>query len=194
MKIGVFGGLFDPPHVGHLIIAQHVLEEFRLQQILFVPSGNPPHKTDYSSYDIRYAMTELAAKDNEMFATSDVERTFTDKTYTIEVIRKLRKESNDEFYLMIGSDQWQEIETWKDPDELFRECRVVVMRRPNHEISKEARFFDRVMISTAPLIDISSTMIRTRIRKGLSVRYMLKSAVYDYIKTNDLYGAQLLRH
>lgn len=187
MKTGVFGGLFDPPHVGHLIIAQHVLEEFHLQQIFFVPSGNPPHKTDYSRYENRYAMTELAVKDNEMFSTSDIERTFTEKTYTIEVIRQLRRECDDEFYLMIGSDQWQEIETWKDPEELFRECRVVVMRRPNYEISKEARFFDRVMVSTAPLIDISSSMIRTRIRKGLSVRYMLKSAVYDYIRTNDLY-------
>jgi nicotinate-nucleotide adenylyltransferase len=188
MKTGVFGGLFDPPHIGHLIIAQHVLEEFRLQKILFVPSGNPPHKTDYSRYDDRYTMTGLAVEDNEMFTASDVERAFTDKTYTIEVIRRLHKETNDELYLMIGSDQWQEIETWKDPEELFRGCRVVVMRRPNYDISKEARFFDRIMVSTAPLIDISSTMIRARIRKGLSVKYLLKSAVYSYIKANGLYN------
>jgi nicotinate-nucleotide adenylyltransferase len=187
MKTGVFGGLFDPPHVGHLIIAQHVLEEFHLQKMLFVPSGNPPHKTDYSKYADRYAMTELAVEDNEMFVACNVERTFTEKTYTIEVIRRLHKETADELYLMIGSDQWHEIETWKDPDELFRECRVVVMRRPNYDVSKEARFFDRIMVSSAPLIDISSTMIRTRIKKELSVRYMLKPAVYNYIKTNGLY-------
>jgi len=187
VKIGVFGGLFDPPHIGHLIIAQHVLEEFHLQKILFVPSGNPPHKTDYSRYEDRYAMTELAVDDNEMFAANDIERTFTEKTYTIEVIRKLHAKTDDEFYLLIGSDQWHEIETWKDPEELFRECRVVVMRRPNSDISKEARFFDRIMVSTAPLIDISSTLIRTRIRKGFSVKYLLKPAVYGYVKTNGLY-------
>jgi nicotinate-nucleotide adenylyltransferase len=187
MRTGIFGGLFDPPHVGHLIIAQHVLEEFHLQKILFVPSGNPPHKTDYSKYEDRYAMTQFSVEDNEMFVVSDIERTFTDKTYTIEVIRRLHIDKDDELYLMIGSDQWHEIETWKDPEELFRECRVVVMRRPNYDVSKEARFFDRIMVSTAPLIDISSTMIRTRIRKGLSVRYMLRPEVHNYITANDLY-------
>ncbi|UCG31182.1 MAG: nicotinate (nicotinamide) nucleotide adenylyltransferase [candidate division WOR-3 bacterium] len=187
MKVGVFGGLFDPPHTGHLIISQHVLEEFHLQKILFVPSGNPPHKMEYSPFENRYAMTQLAVEDNVSFAISDVERMFTDKTYTIEMIKELRKGTDDEFYLMIGSDQWLEIETWKDPEEIFRECRIVVMRRPHHEVKKEARFFDRVMVSNAPLIDISSTTIRSRIKKGLSVRYLLKQAVYDYIKTNNLY-------
>ncbi len=187
MKTGVFGGLFDPPHIGHLIIAQHVLEEFHLQRILFVPSGNPPHKKEYSPYEKRYAMADLAIKENERFVISDVERQMPDKTYTINVIRTLRQKTDDEQYLMIGSDQWLEIETWKEPEALFRECRVVVMRRPNYEISKESRFFDWIMISTAPQIDISSTMIRTRIQKGLSVRYLLEPAVYNYIKVNNLY-------
>jgi nicotinate-nucleotide adenylyltransferase len=187
MKLGIFGGLFDPPHIGHLIIAQHVLDEFHLQKTLFVPAGNPPHKTAYSPYEVRYAMTERAIADNDRFAMSDVERTFTDKTYTIEIIRKLRRETKAELYLMIGSDQWQEIETWKEPDELIRECRVVVMKRPHHEIRQESRFYDRVMISTAPLIDISSTRIRLRIQKGLSVRYLVKKEVREYIERNNLY-------
>jgi nicotinate-nucleotide adenylyltransferase len=187
MKIGVFGGLFDPPHIGHLIIAQHVFEEFHLNRILFVPSGNPPHKLKYSPYESRYAMTELAIAQNENFAMSDIEKRISETTYTIETIRALSKETNDELYLMIGSDQWLEIETWKDPEELFRECRIVVMRRPHQEIEKESRFFDRVMISAAPLIDISSTMIRSRIQKDLSVRYLVEPGVYEYIKQNNLY-------
>ena len=187
MKVGLFGGLFDPPHIGHLILTQHVLEEFHLEKLLFVPAGNPPHKRDYSPYETRYAMTELAIAENENFAMSDVEREIQDKTYTIDVVRALQQKTNNEFYLIIGSDQWLEIETWKDPEALFRECRVVVMRRPNYEISKESKFFDRIMVSTAPLIDISSTMIRARVRKGVSVRYLITLSVQEYITVNSLY-------
>ena len=187
MKIGVFGGLFDPPHIGHLIIAQHVFEEFHLNRILFVPSGNPPHKSNYSPYTDRYEMTGLAIAQNGDFAVSDIEKRISETTYTIETIKALREQTTDELYLMIGSDQWLEIETWKEPEELFRECRIVVMRRSHHEIRKESKFFDRVMISTAPLIDVSSTMIRSRIQKGLSVRYLVEPAVSDYIIQKELY-------
>ncbi len=187
MKSGVFGGLFDPPHIGHLIIAQHVFEEFHLHRVLFVPSGHPPHKSTYSAYHNRYEMTKLAISGNEHFALSDVERRISDTTYTIETIKALKEQTTDEPYLMIGSDQWLEIETWKDPEELFRECRIVVMRRSHHEIKKESKFFDRIMISTAPLIDISSTMIRSRIQKNLSVRYLVEPGVLEHIRQNNLY-------
>ncbi|MBE0433411.1 nicotinate (nicotinamide) nucleotide adenylyltransferase [candidate division WOR-3 bacterium] len=187
MKIGVFGGLFDPPHIGHLIIAQHVLDEFHLQGVIFVPAGNPPHKAGYSPYETRYAMTALAIEGNDRFAISDVERTFADKTYTVEIIKILRRDIEDELHLMIGSDQWQEIETWKDPDELFRECRVVVVRRPNYNVVEGSKFYDRITVSDAPLIDISSTMVRARIRRGVSVRYLVLPAVHEYITKNNVY-------
>jgi nicotinate-nucleotide adenylyltransferase len=187
MRIGVFGGLFDPPHIGHLIIAQHVTEEFHLERMLFVPAGNPPHKHQYSPYDTRYEMTGRAITGNEKFIISDVEKKIPDKTYTIEVIRALRERSDDELYLVIGSDQWLEIETWKDPEALFKECRIVVVRRPNYDISKESKFHDRIMTSTAPMIDISSTMIRARIAKNLSVCYLVTTSVEEYITQNNLY-------
>ena len=186
MKIGVFGGLFDPPHIGHLIIAQHVFEEFKLEKILFVPAGHPPHKSDFLPYQNRYEMTELAIGSNSSFSMSDIEKTMKDKTYTIEMIRQLRKGYED-LYLIIGSDQWLEIETWKDPEALFRECRIVVVRRPKSDIKKESRFFDRIMVSTAPMIDISSTMIRKRVQKGLSIRYLVTPEVASYIKSGNLY-------
>ncbi len=191
MKIGVFGGLFDPPHIGHLIIAQHVIEEFGLQQILFIPSGSPPHKTKYSPYEHRHDMAALAIAGNECFALSDIERRASGTTYTIETVRALSKESPDEMYLMIGADQLFEIENWKDPDLLFRECRVVVMKRPHHEIQKDQKFLDRIMISTAPMIDISSTMVRSRVEKGLSVRYFVTEEVRAYIERNNLYRTKL---
>jgi nicotinate-nucleotide adenylyltransferase len=187
MKVGIFGGLFDPPHVGHLIIAQHVLQEFGLDKILFVPAGNPPHKADYSPYQDRYTMTQLSISDNSDFSISDIERNIAEKTYTIEMIRELGQQMPDDLYLMLGSDQWREIETWKDPEALFRECRVVVVRRPHYDIEKESRFYDRIMISSAPLISISSTMIRSRIQKKLSVKYLVTPSVYNYIETNNLY-------
>ena len=187
MRVGVFGGLFDPPHTGHLIIAQHVTGEFHLEKMLFVPAGNPPHKHQYSAYDIRHEMTARAIAGNEKFAISDIEKKMPDKTYTIEVIKALRQEADEEFYLVIGSDQWLEIETWKDPEALFKECRIVVVRRPNYDISKDSRFYDRIMTSTAPMVDISSTMIRTRIEKNLSVRYLVTESVQEYITANNLY-------
>jgi nicotinate-nucleotide adenylyltransferase len=187
MKIGIFGGLFDPPHIGHLIITQHVLDEFHLEKILFVPAGNPPHKREYSPYETRHAMTEQALAENGNFAISNIEREIPDKTYTVDVIQALKQKTEDELYLLIGSDQWQEIETWKDPEALFRECRVVVMRRPNYDITKESRFFDRIMVSTAPLIDISSTMIRAKVRKDVSIRYLVTPSVQKYITENNLY-------
>ena len=187
MRVGVFGGLFDPPHIGHLIIAQHVTEEFHLERMLFVPAGNPPHKHHYSPYDTRYAMTELAIAGNDKFRISDIEKKMADKTYTIEVVKSLREDSGDELYLIIGSDQWREIETWKEPEALFKECRIVVVRRPHYEVSKEAKFYDRIMTSTAPMIDVSSTMIRARIQKKLSVRYLVTASVEEYITQNNLY-------
>jgi nicotinate-nucleotide adenylyltransferase len=187
MRAGVFGGLFDPPHIGHLIIGQHVTEEFHLEKMLFVPAGNPPHKHQYSPYNVRYEMTGRAITGNDKFDISDIEKKMPDKTYTIEVIKALHEKSDDELYLVIGSDQWLEIETWKNPEALFKECRIVVVRRPNYEISKEPRFYDRIMTSTAPMIDISSTMIRTRIKKNLSVRYLVSDSVLEYIIQNNLY-------
>jgi nicotinate-nucleotide adenylyltransferase len=115
-RVGIFGGLFDPPHIGHLIIAQAILDEFRLQKIMFVPAGNPPHKRAHSPYATRYHMTELAIRDNPQFTVSDIERHMSGKTYTVEVVAALRREVSGSPYLIIGSDQWKEIDTWKRPD------------------------------------------------------------------------------
>jgi nicotinate-nucleotide adenylyltransferase len=131
-------------------------------------------------------MTELAIANNKSFTISDIERRIEDKTYTIEVIRKLKK-NQDELYLVIGSDQWLEIETWKDPEALFRECRIVVVRRPRYEIEKQSKWFDHIMVSTSPLIDISSSMIRKRVQRGQSIMYLVTGEVADYIEKNNLY-------
>jgi nicotinate-nucleotide adenylyltransferase len=97
------------------------------------------------------------------------------------------KKNQDEFYLVIGSDQWLEIETWKDPEALFRECRIIVVRRPRYEIDKQSKLFDHIMVSTSPLIDISSSMIRKKVQRGQSIRYFVTPEVANYIEKNNLY-------
>jgi nicotinate-nucleotide adenylyltransferase len=186
-KIGVFGGLFDPPHIGHLIIAQSVLDEYDLHSIIFTPAGNPPHKRAYSPFDIRYRMTDLARKGNRYFKISAVEQGIIGKTYTIETIRKLKKYVRGIVYLIIGSDQWQEINTWKTPAALLKECRIIIAPRPNYRIYVPKHQLESVFVSNSPLINISSSMIRTKVKENSSIRYLVPETVYRYIKRKKLY-------
>jgi nicotinate-nucleotide adenylyltransferase len=186
-KLGIFGGLFDPPHIVHLIIPQWIAEEFHLDKVIFVPAANPPHKSKYLSYDIRYKMISLALRNNKRFLISNIEKKISGKTYTIEVIKRLKKKIKGELYLIIGSDQWQEIKTWKDPAQLFKECKVIVVPRPNYEIKKIDRFQKKILVGHSPLIGISSTSIRERIKKKLDFQYLVPQVVYKYIKKKKLY-------
>lgn len=186
-RIGIFGGLFDPPHIGHLIIAQSVLEEFSLDTIVFVPAGNPPHKSKYSSFAVRFAMTAHAIKNNKKFGLSDIENRIPGKTYTIDVIREFRKMTQGRLYLIIGSDQWAEIKTWRAPRALLRECRIVVVPRTGYRIRKSMQRKPTIRVSSAPRIDISSTLIRKRVRDRKSIQYLVTPAVHTYIKQHRLY-------
>ena len=186
-RTGILGGLFDPPHFGHLITAQFVLEEFQLHNIIFVPAGNPPHKQKYSPYDIRYKMTELAIRNNPKFSVSDIEKKISGKTYTVEVVKTLKHQIRSMIYLIIGCDQWEEIGIWKTPEELFKWCKVVVMPRLHCSIKEINRFSKQILISHSPLIDISSSLIRKRTKQGKNIAYYLPSSVYSYIERNKLY-------
>jgi nicotinate-nucleotide adenylyltransferase len=186
-RTGILGGLFDPPHMGHLIAAQFVLEEFNLHRILFVPAGKPPHKHKYSPYDIRFKMTELAIKNNRKFSISNIEKDIPGKTYTVEVIKRIRQQIMGILYLIIGRDQWEEISTWKTPEELFKLCRIIVMPRPDGPVSKGGRFSEKILFSHSPSIAISSTIIRERVKQGKDVKYLVPASVYSYIKRKKLY-------
>jgi nicotinate-nucleotide adenylyltransferase len=186
-RIGLFGGLFDPPHIGHCIIAQSVLEEFQLNSILFIPSGNPPHKRKYTSFMLRYQMTEAAIKNNPHFRITDIEHRITGKTFTIDVVRALQKERSGEFSLIIGSDQWKEFDTWKTPQKLLSICRIIVVRRTGHAITIAERHARNIIVSKAPRIDISSTMIRDKISRNESIQYLVPRAVLKYVQKLRLY-------
>ncbi|MEO0128794.1 MAG: nicotinate-nucleotide adenylyltransferase [candidate division WOR-3 bacterium] len=191
ISVGIFGGLFDPPHIGHLIICEWVLEEFCLDRIIFIPAFNPPHKLNYSPYKHRYKMTKIAIKGNKRFFISDIEKKIKGRSYTFKVIKTLRKSDKiyqqANLYLIIGADQWNEINHWKKPEVIFNETNVIVLPRPNFEIKKIRPFYDTILVSNAPLIDISSTLIRDRIRRGLCVEYLTVPKVLEYIKKNKLY-------
>ncbi|MEO0094711.1 MAG: nicotinate-nucleotide adenylyltransferase [candidate division WOR-3 bacterium] len=191
ISAGILGGLFDPPHIGHLIISEWVLEEFNLDRIVFIPAFNPPHKRKYSSYRHRYKMIEIAIKGNKRFFISDIEKKIKGRSYTFKVIKALRKSNKiyqkANLYLIIGADQWNEIKHWKNPEIIFNETKVIVLPRPNFEIKKIRPFYDKILLSSAPLIDVSSTLIRERIKKGLRIEYLTVPRVIEYIEKNKLY-------
>ncbi|MBN2621686.1 nicotinate-nucleotide adenylyltransferase [candidate division WOR-3 bacterium] len=186
-RVGLFGGMFDPPHAGHCIIAQAVLEEFKLDTVLFIPAGNPPHKRKFVPFSIRYQMTEAAIRNNPHFTISDIETRLAGKTYTIDVVRTLQKERPGELFLIIGSDQWKEFDTWKTPDALLKICRIIIVRRLGHTITRMKGRSKHIRIAHAPRIDISSTMVRDKIARCESIQYLVPREVLKYIQKLKLY-------
>lgn len=136
-------------------------------------------------------MTRRATKDNKKFFVSDIEKNIRGKTYTFEVIgalKKFYKKFNGvEIYLIIGADQWQEIEHWKHPEIIFRESKVIVLPRPGYNIIKTKLFIEKILFSNAPFIGISSTMIREMVKKQMYINYLVTPEVLAYIKKNRLY-------
>jgi nicotinate-nucleotide adenylyltransferase len=194
--IVVFGGTFDPPHVGHLILAEYAREGLNAEHVLFVPAADPPHKQGDTRSLVRHrlAMLELVLAENPRFVLSlvDVERP--GPHYTVDMIKILREQNpGAEFYFLLGADSLRDLPTWNRPRELIDLCRLAVMRRPDAEADPEALeaalpgISARVTVIDAPLLGISSSDIAERVRRGLSVRYLVPDAALDYILSNRLY-------
>ncbi len=183
MKIGLFGGSFNPIHNGHLIIANWVKEEYGLDHIIFIPNYRSPLKTNYygASTKHRVDMLKLAIRDNTSFLLSEFETDKEEVSYSIDTIQHFINDTDD-FYFIIGGDSLRSIEKWKDYQEIFKLVKIIVVDRTLKDHSN-----NRVLFSTMPLIDISSTMIRERITNGLSVKYLLPDDVIDYINKEKLY-------
>lgn len=197
IKIGIMGGTFDPIHNGHLILAEHSRVVFGLEKVFFIPTGKPPHKEeDISSMNHRYNMTLLAINTNPYFYLSSIEIQREGTTYTIDTIKSLQsKYRNTEFYFIIGSDSFYNIHKWKNYKELLSLCKFIVAKRPDMDDGRledrvkefNKKYKDSIYILEAPLIDISSTRTRDRIKDGLSIKYLVPEAVEFYIKKNKLY-------
>lgn len=191
--VGIFGGSFNPPHVAHLIIAQLVCEQFALDQILWIPNRQSPFKAEEELAPAadRLEMTKLATQGNQAFLASDLEMRRSGVSYTVETIRTLQQEnSTTSYHLIIGSDSLESFSKWRQPDEILERVELIVFRRPGYFNSETITGFEsRVRFADAPLLEISSTMIRKRRREGRTIRYMVPEPIHDYILERGLYGA-----
>ena len=188
-SVTIFGGTFDPIHYAHLIIAQDILEKIGTQKILFLPTLNPPHKKSFAPFPDRVNMVNLATKENPRFKCSDIEKKLPGPSYTIDILRAIKKESEiSNISFIIGMDSAVELNTWKDPDDLLEEFEIIVIPRPFY--TKEdvlPRFKKKMNFLNTRKIEISSTEIRERIREGKKIKYMTPDSVIDYIEKTDLY-------
>ena len=193
MKVCLFGGTFDPPHLGHLIIAQTIFEAENFDQIVFVPAYQPPHKNGMkiSPVDQRLEMLNIAIKENPNFIISDLEIERKGLSYSIDTIMDYKKQnnlnSNELFYLM-GSDSLRQFKKWKDPKMIIDESRVIVAIRPGFRPSDIPNWIlAKIQFASIPRIEISSTTIRERWICDKTIRYMVTESVWQYINKNKLY-------
>ena len=192
MRVCIFGGTFDPPHIGHLLIAQTVCEAENFDKILFMPANRPPHKKNISGVEDRLAMLNIAIEGNPNFEISDLEIKRGGVSYTIDTLKALRSsiitEEDDLFYL-IGSDSLLELSHWKEPRDILKNCNVVVAIRPGFRPSDiPAWILHRIQFANIPRFEISSSNIRTRWRENKTIRYLVTLPVWEYINQNQLYG------
>lgn len=199
IKIGIMGGTFDPIHFGHLFIAQTAVDRIGLSKIIFIPTGQPPHK-DHRLITNKYHrmdMVELAIQGNSKFQVSSIEIDKEETTYTIDTMRELIKYYGEkaDFYFITGTDAFIKIETWKEYDKLLSLVNFVVITRKvmNHRVLDEKielftkEYNAKIIKIDIPVLEISSTDIRRRVKEELSIKYLLPENVEKYILENRLY-------
>ncbi len=190
-RIGVFGGTFDPPHVGHLALAEWARDELRLDRVLFVPAARPPHKRHrrISAAADRVAMTRRAVRGNAGFGVSTIEVRRRGPSYTVDTLRALsRRHPGAALFLLVGEDSLREFHTWHAPEEILRIAKLVVAGRPGARARRGLVPRARIVRLGNPVLDVSSSTLRRRARSGRSVRYFVPDAVARYITAHRLYA------
>ena len=193
MKKCIFGGTFDPPHIGHLLIAQTICEEEKFDKIIFVPALRNPHKSKdiTSSIDKRLKMLEIAVEGNPHFEISDVEIKRGGISYSIDTIKHIKKEQElkkDEVYFLIGSDILKTFHKWHEPLNILEECQVIVAIRPGFQPSSvPAWILSKIQFANIPRFELSATQIRKRWKENKTIRYMVTQPVWGFINKNSLY-------
>ncbi len=193
IKIGLFGGSFDPIHNGHLQLADWTRKRLSLNRIIFIPASIPPHKQNstLTSAKYRYQTVQIAIDSMPHFEVSDIELKRKGVSYTIDTILYFQKKyviTKHDLYLIIGADSLIDFPGWKDPDKILDNCRVVCLRRPQINLDNAPlNLKKQAIILESPLIDISATEIRKKVRSGLSISHLVPPAVEQYIIDNNLY-------
>ncbi len=215
MRIGILGGTFNPIHLAHLRIAEEVRDACALDQVLFIPAAQPPHKSvaEEVSFAHRLAMVELAVADNRHFRVSDLENRRPGKSYSVHTLEILHRESpGDEFFFIVGMDSFRDITSWKEYRRLFELTHIVVAARPGspggdplallpvairadfcYDVAAKTlrhRSGTSVIFLEETRLDISSTTIRRLVAEGRSVRYLVPAAVEDYIARHGFYRGE----
>ena len=194
-RLGVIGGSFDPPHLGHLVIASEAHARLGLERVLFVPAAAPPHKglEEHTAADVRLEMTALAVAEDMRFVESGLEIEH-GLSYTIDTLRAVaeRFPGRDLVFIM-GSDSLLQLDTWYDPEGILARCTLAVAPRPGDDpalvAAAAARWGSaRVTIIEAPPVGVSSRQIRARVAEGLPIRYLVPQAVAELIVGRGLYG------
>ena len=193
MRIGLFGGTFDPVHLGHLRAAETAREALELELVAFLPSAVPPHRAaPLSAAEDRFAMARLATASHPRFQAWDTELRRPGPSYTVDTVDALVAErSRDSFVLLVGADTWPEMTQWREPERLFALVEVAVAARPGSAAATlvppfaSSRPVHRVV---GPTLPISATAIRERVHSGHSVRYLVPDAVAAYISERRLYA------
>lgn len=211
MKIGLFGGALNPIHYGHLRPAEEARHGLGLDRVIFIPSGNPPLKSeDLAPAEQRVKMALLAIRGNPAFEVSDIECSGIGKSYTVETVRTFRKERPDDYFVFIlGSDAFADLHLWKEPDALASLIDFCVLSRPGFDVKKalSSPFVTGpakqagggiqkaglkggrdVFFLDVTMLGISATDIRRRAREGVSIKYLLPESVESYIIANNLYA------
>lgn len=200
MRVGIFGGTFDPIHLGHLILAEQCRQQARLDQVLIIPAALPPHKREQavSSFAQRVEMVTLAIAGNPAFRVDELEKDRVGPSYTVDTLAQLRQaRPGDDLFFLLGSDSLRDFPTWYQPQRILELAELLVVERPDFPaispadlraaLGLEASFELRYQIVRSPLIELSSRDLRQYLAEGRSVRYMIPRAVEAYIDDKGLY-------
>jgi nicotinate-nucleotide adenylyltransferase len=197
MRLGLFGGTFDPIHLGHLILAEQCREACTLDRVWFVVAGAPPHKLgDRTAVTHRLEMVRIAIAGHASFAVSEIETNRPGPHYSVETLDAVRRDRpGDDLFFLIGADSLADLPGWREPARIAQLASIVVVNRPGLEEVDPARLPDfgpdahRLMSVTIPPIGIASTDLRRRLAEGRSIRYMVPRGVGAYIDAQKLYRA-----
>lgn len=197
MRVGVFGGSFNPIHLGHLLVAEDAFRQLRLDRLLFVPAAFPPHRSDIlASFEDRLSMVRLSLAGFPAAESCDIEGRNLGPSYTVRTLELLQQQNpGASLYLMVGADQYASVGTWYKPDSLTRLAHVVVLSRP--KVPPPSRFPNhapqRVRFLDVVPVDISAATVRARLAAGRSIRCLVLSQVADYIRRRRLYRSRVVR-
>ena len=195
-RIGIFGGSFDPPHIGHLIIAELARRALDLDIVYLVPAYRPPHKAGKhaSTASDRLKMTKLSVRGNPGLHVSDIEIRRKGLSYTIDTIRTFhRKFPASELFLIIGSDSLHQFHSWKDPQAILALAKLAVYRRPRRAARTWKRSRLNLLFIKGPMMELASSDIRRRISAGKTIHYMVRENVRAFITRNRLYQSSIAR-